>query len=164
MNGMGADYWREMGLVVPTWELVAERQNEDVKFEASVLDSILTLPEDKILPQDDAERSLLELRLQVPETGLLFNAYFVVARYLEGVGILYTSRTNFGAAKLLNSQIRSETTSLGVFGGTILLAETLMSGSRYINLRMAYAEFPKESGMIYLFNMDAPFESSPRKL
>lgn len=161
MNAMGTDYWREMKLVVPTRELVIQRQNEDVKFEASVISSSLILPENKIFPQADFEPSLLELRLQVPESGLLFRADLVVATYVSGVGNFFTSKGNLEAAACLNDQIRSGKNPIGVFGGRIDIAQTFMRGAaKYLSFKLHYAEFPKDSGIAYIFDRNAPLVKS----
>ncbi len=162
MDEMGADYWREMGLVAPTLELVMEKQNQDIKFEASVLDSVLTLPEDKILPQDDKEKSFLELRLQSPESGLIFMARFIVSFYIESVGNFYVKKPALAAAQLLNDEIRSRRASSGVFGGSLDIYDYLSGSSDFLNLQLGYAEFPKDSGIVYLFNRSSPFICQPQ--
>lgn len=159
----GIDYWNEIELVMPTLEIIAAKQNEDIKFEASVIASSLILPEDKILPPDDVELSLLELHLRVPESGLLFRAYSLVDVYISGVGNLRISKKNLDAAWWLNNEINSGEYSVGVFGGKINLAETLRSESKYVSLQLGYAEFPKGSKIVYLFNGSAFLTSCPRK-
>src|SRR3989338_8394549 len=161
MKEREADYWREMELAVPTRDVIAAEQNADIKFMAFVLDSILTLPADKIFPQCDAEQSMLELRLKVPESGLLFNAYSVVSFHVKGVGDLYTSEKNIAVAKLLNHQvnheIRSGRASQAVFRGRLDILNFILGDTAFVGLQLGYVELPRESGLVYLFDRKAPW-------
>lgn len=160
MDAIGADYWREMGLVTPTVEFVAENDGRDIKFEASVRSSSMILPEDKIFPEEAWESSELEVMLNIPlGKEVNFKARFLLSGHVDGIGNFYASKKNLDAASWLSEQINQTQSSVGIFGGRINLGQTLVN-SKYVVLELGYAEFPKDSGIVYLFDRRAPFVSS----
>ncbi len=134
--------------ISPTPALIQESFDKNVTLEAFVINYSWTTA------QGHFEPSFFRMLLRAPHNDLLLTANLIVAGHL-GVETLTLPKANMEPIQKLERYVRSAAApTLGVFGGRLAF---LNNSAPYpgLSIWLAYADFPKGSGEVYLFDSSA---------